>query len=77
MYIVYDQTWERNLCYGRNAGPPALWDAGVGPVTVFRTRKSAESAIDVTNAYVCSGGERPQWANNSYIILPVKLERKK
>lgn len=77
MFIVYDQTWERNLWYGRNAGPVALWDAGFGPVSVFRTKKSAQAAIEVARAYVCEDGEIPEWANNSYIILPLKLERKK
>ena len=77
MFIIYDQTWKRHLVYGRLAGdkssPKVLLSTGVQEsVSVFRTRKSAEQAIENTRkqgAYA--------WSSNIYVLLPVKLERKK
>jgi hypothetical protein len=77
MFIVYDQTWKRHLVYGRLAGdksgPKVLLSPGSDePVSVFRTRKSAEQAIENTRkqgAYA--------WSSNIYVLLSVRLERKK
>jgi len=90
MFIVYDQTWKRNLYYGRfEAGElPAFWEANeLHPISVFRTKKSAEAAITATQNYfwVDAGWSKPagehkrvpRWASNSYVIIPLKLERKK
>jgi hypothetical protein len=77
MFIVYDQTWKRHLVYGRLAGdksgPKVLLLTGAQEaVSVFRTRKSAEQAIENTRKHGCYA-----WSNNIYVLLPVKLERKK
>jgi hypothetical protein len=87
MFIVYDQTSCRVLNFSKNAGDkfPVLWEASQDdPVSVFRTRKSAEAAITATTGYTFVNGsgrfartETPSWTRNSYVVLPVKLERKK
>jgi len=81
MFIVYDRTWQRNLCYGRfsdKTGPVLLEVSqdGSDPISIFRTKKSAYAAIDATKSYT-SAGVSLSWTKNDYVILPVKLERKK
>ena len=80
MFIVYDQTWKRHLVYGRftdGTGPVLLESAsdGTEPISIFRTRKSAEIAIENTKNYP-SEGMSLEWTKNIYVILPVKMETK-
>ena len=75
MFIVYDQTWKRHLVYGRLAGDksgPKVLLLSDGSLSVFRTRKSAEQAIENTRKQGSYA-----WSSNIYALLPVKLERKK